>query len=79
MFVLIQLGNFANGSTYIVLRPFGTWALCTNVSSKLFVTLGFIFALHFIKGIANGDTRRVEPPITPGATEALKIWAINPL
>jgi len=79
MFVLIQLGNFANGSTYIVLRPFGTWVLCTNVSRKLFVTFGFIFALHLIKGIANENTRRVEPPITPGATEAQKIRAVNPL
>jgi hypothetical protein len=29
------------------------------VSRKLFVTFGFIFALHLIKGIANENTRRV--------------------
>jgi hypothetical protein len=57
----------------------GPWVVYASVGSKLFVTFGFIFALHFIKGIANGNTERLKPPSTRRATEALKIRAINPL
>ena len=52
--------------------------LYTSVSSKLFVTAGFVLLLHLIEGIACERTRRLEFPITIRAGEALKILALNP-
>ena len=49
-----------------------------SVGSELFVTLGLVFPLHFIKRIARERTRMVKLPITLGATEALKVLVLNP-
>jgi hypothetical protein len=38
-------------------RPSGDWLLYTDMRSILFVTLGFIFPLHFIKRITCKPTR----------------------
>jgi hypothetical protein len=49
-----------------------------NVGSKLFFTFGFVFPLHFLERIARGRTKRPKLPVTLGASEALKILALNP-
>jgi hypothetical protein len=57
------------------------WGACSfdaSVGSKLCVTFGFVFSLHFIKRIAHGRAERFKLPVTLGATEALKILALNP-
>jgi hypothetical protein len=56
----------------------GCCAFDASVSSKLCVTLGFVPPLHLIKRIARGRAERLELPATLGATEALKILALNP-
>jgi hypothetical protein len=48
------------------------------VGRKLCVTFGFVFPLHLIKRIAHGRAERLKLPVTLGATEALKILALNP-
>jgi len=50
----------------------------TIVGSKLFVTLGFVFLLHFIKRKTSEPANRQELPVTLGAAEALKILALHP-
>jgi hypothetical protein len=52
--------------------------LGTNVGSKLFVTLGFVLPLHFIKRFGNERTSRTKQPVTLGASEALKVPVLNP-
>jgi len=52
--------------------------LDTNVGSKLFVALFFILLLHFIQGFVKGRARRLKHPVALGATEALKLLALNP-
>ena len=56
----------------------GGCAFDASVGSKPFVTFGFVFPLHFINRITRERTWRVKPPVTLGATEALKILALNP-
>jgi hypothetical protein len=48
------------------------------MDSKLFVALGFVIPFHFIKRIADERPKRLELPVALGATEALKILALNP-
>ena len=55
----------------------GTFERDASVGSKLFVTLRFVFRFHVIKRIARERTRRFKLPVTFGATEALKILALN--
>jgi hypothetical protein len=40
------------------------WMICTNVGNKLFVTLAFVFLLHFIKRGTGGRTGRLVLPVT---------------
>jgi hypothetical protein len=47
-----------------VFGSFGPWMGYTNVASKLFVTLGFVFLLHFSKRSTSGRTARLELPVT---------------
>jgi hypothetical protein len=55
----------------------GACAFDASVSSKLFVTFGFVFTLHFMKRLGHEPTRRAKLPVTLGATEALKILTLN--
>jgi hypothetical protein len=52
--------------------------LDANVGGKLFVTVGFVLPLHFIKRMASERTRRIELPVTLSKTVALKIRVRNP-
>jgi hypothetical protein len=56
----------------------GSWVLDTNVGSNLFVALAFILLLHFIRWFLKERTGGLKPPVTLGATEALKLLALNP-
>jgi hypothetical protein len=56
----------------------GAWAFNASVGSKLFVTVGFVFLLHFIKRFPVERARRLKLPVTLGATEAVEILALNP-
>jgi hypothetical protein len=57
---------------------FGSWVLCAEVGSKLFITLAFVLLLHFIERGASERIRRLKLPVTLGATEAQEIVALNP-
>ena len=57
---------------------FGSWMLCAEVGSKLFVTMFFVMLLHFIERGTGECTRRLKLPVTLGAAETLKILALNP-
>ena len=56
----------------------GACAFDASVGRKLLVALSFVFPLHFIERVARQHVRRAKLPVAPGATEALKILALNP-
>ena len=56
----------------------GLSVLGAKVSSKLFVTLGFVLLLHFNQRFRNNRTRRLKHPITLGATEPLEVRLLDP-
>jgi hypothetical protein len=45
---------------------------------ELFIALQLEVAHHFIERCAGGRTRRLEPPVTFGATKTPKLFFINP-
>jgi|HubBroStandDraft_6_1064221.scaffolds.fasta_scaffold28207_3 hypothetical protein len=65
-------------SSLCYLRPWGGWVPYANVGSKLFVTFGFVFSLHFVKRMMRERTSGTKLPATLGATKALEILALNP-
>jgi hypothetical protein len=77
-----QLRNIADSCwllpIYLVIRSVEIVRLTQAWAAQLLVTFGFVFRLHFLKRIAREHTRRVKLPVTFGATEALKILALNP-
>src|SRR5882762_1667866 len=60
------------------LWPHGSWALDTNVDSKLFVTLGCELLLHSIQGFVKERTGRLKHPVALGPTETLKARFLDP-
>ena len=52
--------------------------LYTNVGGKIFVSLDFVFSLHFIKRMVPESTGGLKLPVTLGASITLKILGLNP-
>jgi hypothetical protein len=52
--------------------------LYTNVGGKFFITLDFVFSLHFIKRMVPELTKGLKLPVALGATTTLKISGLNP-
>jgi hypothetical protein len=56
----------------------GRWVIGANMRSKFFVALQLEVAHHLIERCAGRSARRVESPVTFGATKAPKMHLINP-
>src|SRR6266849_6754955 len=78
MFVACDCNVLDDHCDLFSLWPRSSWVLGTTVGGKLFVALVFVLLLHFIQRFVKGRTRGLKHPAALGATEALKVLALNP-